>query len=191
MKNKLHRGFTLIELLIAMTIFAIITTLTSASLKSIIGEYSHINKSQKQLLATQRVLLKITQDLTQITKFSTKNSFGDKKSVFEISEDKTKIEFISSNWHNYTNQTRSNLIFVTYQLISDKLVRSSSKHIIDIDKDKLSNSVWLSGVESLEITLESKNGQKTKNIKDAIAINFELEIARTGKILHKVLLPNF
>ncbi len=191
MLNKKVKGFTLIELLIAMTIFAIIATLTSASLRSIINEYGHISQSQKQLLSTQRALLKITQDLTQITKFNTKNSFGDTKSVFAISEDKTKVEFISGSWHNYTNQKRSNLIFVTYQLISDKLIRSSSKHIIDIDKDKLSNSVWLSGVESLKITLEDKKGKVAKQIKNAIAINFELEVAKIGKILHKVLLPNF
>lgn len=63
---KKQRGFTLIEILIALTVFAILATITSSSLYNAFNARTRVNKQADRLNNLQLALSIIQQDTTQI-----------------------------------------------------------------------------------------------------------------------------
>tara|TARA_Y100001934_G_C12334043_1_gene766604 strand:- start:1422 stop:2027 length:606 start_codon:yes stop_codon:yes gene_type:complete len=61
-----NRGFTLIEILVALTLFAILATLTSSFLYKALNTREHLNKQNDMLAQLERALIIIQQDLIQI-----------------------------------------------------------------------------------------------------------------------------
>ena len=190
-KNNIYEGFTLIEILVAMAIFAIIATLSTAGLKAVINQYQATKTAQVEIISAQRALLKITQDVLQVVYRTSKNEFDKQEDSLRLDEQDLGVTLLTGGWHNWTDQTRSNLQLVHYHLVSDQLVRSHWQILDDTSPDRAINIPWVSNVESFKVALLDKDNKVITNVHKASYLAFYLTLTQLGDMVHIVPLPAY
>lgn len=189
--NPSQSGFTLVEILAAMAIFAIIATLAVTGLQAIIKQYQYTKQVQLDLLNTQRIILKMTQDIWQIVYRARINSVGQTVPSFYLDKKGDSVEFISGNRQNWTRQLRANLFLVKYHLVGDELIRSHWIKLDGSNPDELKDRVWLKGVEEFNVVLQNAQNQSVTNLNKAHHLFITLQTTHLGQSFYVVPMPSY
>lgn len=188
---KQNKGFTLVEILIAMAIFAIISVLTTLGLKTTINQYQATKTSQTQLINSQRLMLKISQDIMQIVYGQKISNKGATIPNIEFDKNNSGLSFLTGGWQNFTRQNRSNLQWVHYHLVGEELVRSHWLTLHEKEAQQAQNRTWLKGVQSFSLIFKDKNNKSTKDLKKANHLAISLELKDLGELNYVVPLPSY
>lgn len=117
------RGFTLLELLIAIAIFALIASACYRLLQSVtLVEKSSIEVWDRtdEILRAKLVLEK---DLLQMAIRPIMDESGQQLPALIARQNGKLLEFTRSGWRNFTEEGRSDLQRVSYELIENQLIR--------------------------------------------------------------------
>lgn len=140
-------GYTLIEILIALSIFALLSVITSASLYNNFKTREHIETSSKQIAQIQYALSVIERDIKQIVDKTVTIKSMQRKSAFIGNAD--TIEFTRGGFITpHEIDKLSSLKRVAYKCQGKKLVRSIYPRVDNITDVKLSNKVLLNDLSS-------------------------------------------
>lgn len=147
MANK-QQGFTLIEIMIALLIFAIIATITTAVLSSTINSASVTQRYAKNTEQLNIALSLFSSDITQ----TIDRPITDKNGMQEVSlkGNLDNITFTHTGAVNPLSQyKRSTLQRVKYSLRNHQLIRTTWPVLDQVSTTKPSNRVLLDNVESI------------------------------------------
>lgn len=189
-------GFTLLELLIAITVFAILSTIIYSGLKTVLDTEEQTRRHMDQLSQVQIGLHLIQQDIEQAVARPIRDEFGDPLPAMR-SGDLTGLlmEFTHGGYPNPLKLKRSGLQRVAYQFEDNKLYRLTWS-VLDRAQDSTPRkSLLLESLISVEInffdqqmkihgewpTVSPENGEENSYpLPKAVEISLELE--RIGKI---------
>jgi general secretion pathway protein J len=178
-KRKLRtkaQGFTLIEILIALSIFAIIASITGPFLKQMITAREGINANALQITQLQKTLFLIRNDLQQAVQDPRGNKY------FIGSE--AHLEFTRLGAYPINYQSKTHLEKVDYQIINNQLIRQTEngKQIL-IEKIHGGQFSYLNNENSM-VTAWSMEEHQTPR-----AVNIHLDLA-LGKIDSLIMLKS-
>jgi general secretion pathway protein J len=149
--GKLVTGFTLFEVLIAVSIFALISTIAMTNLIQVGRSGERISNAQQRLSDIQFAMAYMAKDMTQLINRKVRDQYGDEQNQFVLSEN--VLQFTHGGWANLLQQTRSQLQRVAYRLDDEKLLR---EHWLQLDQPYTEQRVvqtLLDGVEKFEARL--------------------------------------
>lgn len=151
-------GFTLIEVIIAMSIFAILAVLSYTGLQSVINSKTGTETELKRLQQVQMTMLTLSTDMYHLSNRDGHDALGSTLARLSAQDNDYIIEFTRNGWRNPTEQARSTLQRVAYQLDEDKLIRIYWPHIDRADDDTRVERTLITNIESLEFRfLDEKN----------------------------------
>ncbi len=183
-------AFTLFEVLVAVSIFALIGTISMTNLLQISRSSERVIDAQKQMADLQFALGYFTKDINQLVNRDIRDQYGDEQPKLQVSTE--RVTFTRAGWSNLLRHKRSDLQRVEYRLFNNKLQRrywvqldqSYSEQVIDQD--------LLSGVEHFSIQLLTKSEKSYKvwptdltsveNVSAPVALQLDLEISGFGKV---------
>jgi general secretion pathway protein J len=153
--RKLPRqhGFTLIEILMALMIFAIIATLVSGALRTIIQAHTRNDLVAQQLQDLQMVLTLMQSDIQQMTDRPILDSSGHILPSFiaNTASNTNSLEFTRSGFLNpLAAERRSTLQRVAYHLDGSNLVRETWEVLDRANTTQSAKNTLLTGVKSLK-----------------------------------------
>lgn len=151
MRSYTSRGFTLFEILVAVSIFAIIGTMTMSSLIQVGRTGEQVSESQRQLSQIQFALGYLGKDVIQLVNRKIRDQYGDEQPQLKIAEN--SLVFTRSGWSNLLGQPRSNLQRVEYRLEDDNLQRRYWPQLDQAYTEVSVEQNLLSGVEDFSIRL--------------------------------------
>lgn len=182
-----NKGFTLIEILIALTIFAIIATITSSVLYYAFNIRTRVTAEAEQLNRLQLAISLIRQDTFQAVDRAVRGndmklfaSFIGQPKLLELTRD--------GNLNPQSLEKRSTLKRIALVCEGDKLVRRTWESLDVIDKNKFESRVLLTHLSECQFnylnqTLQvlndwrqtvSQDNQK-ENLPKAIQLNISLK----------------
>src|SRR5262249_20378098 len=150
-------GFTLVELLIAITIFAIMSTITTSALYNAFTTRDRLALESKRNSALQLAFVLIERDITQIIDRKIMNEKGVFPAVFG---QESQLEFSRGGIINprFTKK-QSTLQRITYQLSKGRLIRFS-EIALDTDRENpKTKTLLLQHVTSLSFSYIDKHKQ--------------------------------
>lgn len=169
--NKL--GFTLLELMVAISIFTILGIGSYRLLSGEIAAQELLRAHSSELQQWQRGLLKLQQDLLQITPRPIRTAYDDKEAA--LLGDSSQLTFTRSGWSNPLQQARSQLQRVRYRLGKQTALKEDRFDHNDSDHPHLLRDYWrvldqaqdsepltqvvIQSVTSLEIRYLNKQGK--------------------------------
>ncbi len=188
--NRLsEKGFTLFEILVAVSIFAVISTMSMSSLIQVGRSGEQISESQRQLAELQFALSYLGKDIIQMVGRKVRDQYGDEQPQLSIAED--RLTFSRLGWSNLLQQKRSNLQRVEYRLVGKALHRRfwpqldqaytdvSIEQALLQDVEKFSVRLITEGKEKIESwPLDQQNSTATR----PVALELTLELAGFGQI---------
>ncbi len=125
MQQQQSKGFTLLELLVAITIFAILATISYSSLSNVIRQQEASEKYGDKLKKLQLAVTMMQRDFSQITFQSSRDEYGTLQApVSTRSDPDALLEFSRNGWHNPAKQMRSTQQRVSYYVEDDTLYRA-------------------------------------------------------------------
>jgi general secretion pathway protein J len=151
MMNSSSRGFTLFEILVAVSIFAIIGTMTMSSLIQVGRTGEQVSEAQRELSRIQFALGYLGKDVIQLVNRKIRDQFGDEQPQLKITEN--SLVFTRSGWGNLLGQPRSNLQRVEYRLDDDNLQRRYWPQLDQAYTEMTVEQNLLSNVEDFSIRL--------------------------------------
>lgn len=200
MRKGLNQGFTLLEILIALTVFAILATITSTALYHIFHTRSRVNLQADRLNELQMAVSLLSRDTQQVvyrpirsTEMRLQPAFTGQKNSMEMTR------------AGYTNpgalEKRSSLERVALLCEGDQLLRRSWPVLDSPHPEKFQQTVLISGVrnchfnylnQALELLSEwrennSDQGPAKEPFPKAVQINFE--IPEWGVFNYLLILP--
>ena len=103
------RGFTLIELLVAMTVLAVMAAIAYGGLNNIIRQYQQTEDEVARMVALQRTLVMLSNDLHQLQPRSVREPFhGDPEGAFVAAESADyQVVFTRGGWSNPAGRRRA------------------------------------------------------------------------------------
>lgn len=195
-KRSIH-GFTLFEILVAVSIFAIIGTMTMSSLIQVGRTGERVSDSQLQLAQIQFALGYLGRDIIQLVNRKVRDQFGDEQPQLKITDN--SLVFTRTGWSNLLGQPRSNLQRVEYRLEDDVLQRRYWPQLDQAFSEVKVEQNLLSGVEDFTITLLTTGTEKYDSwpitiqnnapIKP-VAIELTFELTNFGQIRRIYELPD-
>ena len=116
------RGFTLIELLVAMTVLAVMAAIAYGGLNNIIRQYQQTEDEVARMVALQRTLVMLSNDLHQLQPRSVREPFhGDPEGAFVAAESADyQVVFTRGGWSNPAGRRRATLQRVAWRLNPDE-----------------------------------------------------------------------
>ncbi len=186
---NLNKGFTLIEILIAVSILAIVSVLSINSLNSIIIQFESTKQAQTQFIGLERALIQMTKDIMQMVQRNNQGAFSNRVPSFSYGQ--KGLDLLSGGWKNWTDQKRSNLQHIRYELIGDKLTRRTWK-VLDpkLEEDSKTKDM-LDQVEEFKIVFYNKKHNKVRKFSQATYLAIQLTLEEFGKFEYWVLLPDY
>jgi len=148
------QGFTLFEILVAVSIFAVISSMSMSSLIQVGRTGEKVSESQRQLSEIQFALGYLSKDIVQMVNRKVRDQYGDEQPQLLVAEN--RLAFTRNGWSNLLQQPRSNLQRVQYQLVENNFQR---RYWPELDQSYTEVSVTqtlLQKVESLSIKLLTK-----------------------------------
>lgn len=187
MRNK--QGFSLIEILIALSIFALIASITSISLHLAFETRSKINAKLSHLERLQLALTHIARDIPQI---ATRSIYaGDMRYYKAIIASPDYLEFTRDGLSNpEQKETRSTLKRVAYLCRDSALWRRSWQSLDEPNRKKHIDKKLLGHLKDCHFAYLDKNNQllsnwealnaRSEQLPKAIQLN--LDFKKEGKI---------
>jgi general secretion pathway protein J len=121
-----QNGFTLLELLIAVSIFAVISTIAYSGLGAVLNTREHTEKTADRLSELQLALTIMQRDIEQATARSVRDEYGDSKEAFlGNSQSGSYIEFTKNGHSNPLKQVKSSLQHIIYHFSEGELTRTT------------------------------------------------------------------
>ncbi|MBN1378625.1 MAG: type II secretion system minor pseudopilin GspJ [Gammaproteobacteria bacterium] len=150
-QKQLLKGFTLLELLVAMAVFAALAVAAYGSLNSVLKTRDHTSKAAVSLQRLQMGMTILQRDFMQLTDTSARDEYGDLLSPFITPSDNSNLlEFTHSGWNNPTNQPRSNLQRVAYELEDNTLYREYWPQLQPGSRQEPVRAILLEDIEEVE-----------------------------------------
>lgn len=148
--SKRQAGFTLLEIIIALMIFALVATMATIGLRTVIRNQSKLNQATDTIAKLQLGITILQQDITQIIQRAATDAQGSQLS--SIQSNGNKLSFTTANNPNpFNSAARGQLMRVSYQLSGNTLTRTiwpnvdappNSKPIVQILFKHISNLTW-------------------------------------------------
>ena len=167
-----QRGFTLVEILVAIAIFSLIASASTAVLTNVIAASEQSSQSIERLQSLQRAMMVIERDLLQAVNRAPRiGGVDNNTTVFfggagEMQSTHDGVSFVRNGWQNpMWLLPRSNMQGVAYRLNSDNVLERL--HTLFVDNDL--------GVDPLVRPLLT--GVTDLNIEFMVAINSRNEIS--------------
>jgi general secretion pathway protein J len=155
------RGFTLIELLIAMTVLAVMAALAYGGLNGLIRQYQQTDEQVARMVALQRTLVMLGNDLLQVQPRSVREPFqGDREGAL-VADDVADfpLAFTRGGWSNPAQRRRATLQRVGWRLHDGQVERA---HWQLVDRAQGAEPVitpLVDGVETLSWRFRARDGQ--------------------------------
>jgi general secretion pathway protein J len=123
---KRRGGFTLIEVLIAMSITALVATLSFSSLSAVLSSVESLREHGQRTAEMNRAWTIVSRDLRQFTLRPVRDQFGEAESaMFGGAAVDNSLSFTRTGWHNPNLRLRSELQRIRYRLEDNILWRES------------------------------------------------------------------
>lgn len=156
--RNLATGFTLFEVLIAVSIFALISTIAMTNLIQVGRVGERISNAQQRLSDIQFAMAYMAKDMTQLISRKVRDQYGDEQNQFMLSDN--ALQFTHTGWANLLQQTRSQLQRVAYRLDDEKLLREYWLHLDQGYNSEPVQQALLDGVEKFEVRLITTGDDK-------------------------------
>lgn len=178
-------GFTLIEILIALSVFAILATLSTSALYYAFQTKDRLSKMNDGLNQLQLSLGLMERDFLQVIKRDVR---GNEMHIFSFFIGETNyVEFTRAGFSNPAMlERRSTLKRVAYLCESNKLIRRVWDSLDTPSRKKYQDKILLDNLVSCEFNYYSPNLERLKNWSGT-----ELSSTQLNYILPKALLFNF
>lgn len=153
-----HRGFTLIEILIALTIFAILATLTSSSLYYAFNTRTQVNLQADRLNQLQLAVSLLQQDLSQIIDRAVR---GNEMRLFPaIIGQNQYLEFTRDGMANPQSQNkRSHLKRVALVCLEGNLIRRTWLVLDPINRNNYEDKILIDNLNACAFNYLNQNLQ--------------------------------
>ncbi|MCC5810747.1 MAG: type II secretion system minor pseudopilin GspJ [Ectothiorhodospiraceae bacterium] len=116
-------GFTLVELMVAIGIFAVMSAMAFAGLRSVVDTREGVQAQAERMKSIQQAMALIERDFQQIIARGIRDPFGDPREAM-LSDDLTDVEFTRAGLTNPLGLVRSESQRVGYRIDDeDMLVR--------------------------------------------------------------------
>lgn len=196
------KGFTLIEILVALIIFAIIASITSATLYQAFNTRDKVNLVADKLNQIELTMALIEQDTSQAIARSVRGN--DLRLIPVFIGENQYVEFSRSGVLNPNQSHRSSsLQRIAYRCQDGKLYRKSWHEIDSFDRNRFQQKVMLSEVESCRFeyinrTLNIlKEWRPQRSIRERLmrpellpqAIRIKLTLKKWGKLQPVFIVP--
>jgi len=147
---KKAKGFTLIEILIALTVFAILATLTSSILYYSFNTRTRVNAQAERLNSLQLAVSIMQQDITQIVARAIR---GNEMRLFPVIIGRTDyLEFTRDGALNPLSQEkRSTLTRVALVCHDQQLLHRTWENLDSVDRNKYEDKVLVDNVKQCHI----------------------------------------
>lgn len=109
--SRRQKGFTLLEVLIAMALFSLLGVACYQLLERITHTDHRVHQHERQLRYLQRALSIFERDLTQAIAYPVNGSSARQALIGGLEE----IQLVRGGWSNPLQQTRNNLLLVSYR----------------------------------------------------------------------------
>ena len=181
--NKQH-GFTLLELLVAITIFAVVTTMAYGGLQTVLTSRDRITEQSNQLAELQLAFTIISRDLQQSIPRPVRDEFGDSRPALFSGASDQLLELTHNGAINLLDQNRSDLQRITYSLEDEQLIRKIWPTLDHAQAEDPQEMIIFNKVQNVEIRLLNEDGEWQQEWDDtddiiampvAVEINIELE----------------
>ena len=155
--NKL-KGFTLLEILIALTIFAVLATITSSSLYYAFTTRLKVNEQANRLNSLQLAVSILQQDTAQIVDRAIR---GNEMRLFPVIVGQAEyMEFTRDGLTNPNSKDkRSTLKRVGFACLEGKLIRRTWDSLDVIDRNKYKDRVLIDKVDECHFSYLNHNLQ--------------------------------
>ncbi|MBL7000417.1 MAG: type II secretion system minor pseudopilin GspJ [Gammaproteobacteria bacterium] len=183
------RGFTLFEILVAVSIFAVISSMTMSSLIQVGRTGEKVSESQQQLSEIQFALGYLSKDIVQMSNRKIRDQYGDEQPQLLITEN--RLAFTRNGWSNLLQQPRSNLQRVQYQLVDNNFQRVYWPELDQSYTEVSVTQTLLQKVEEFSVKLLTKgqesfeswplDAQNTSAV-SPIAIELTLKLTGLGQV---------
>lgn len=198
MKRK--AGYTLLEVLVALTVFAILATITASAMYHAFNTRARVNDQANQLNAIQVTMALIARDTTQV---ADRSIFGNEMHHFPpFVGESTYLEFTRGGSVNPSEQERrSTLKRVAYICAGKKLIRRGWESLDTPARKNRQDKVLLDNLEACSFaylshsrqilpewrTYATQQTQKQETL--PIGLQFNLTISEWGNMTLLFILP--
>lgn len=159
MKRK-PGGFTLVELLIALSIFALLTTIAYSGLNQILHAGGRTAEADSQLRGLQMAMVTLQRDFSQLTPRPIQDGLGGRLPALQLTTAfNSNIELTRSGWHNPLQEKRSLLQRVFYFQRDDQLIRTHWNQLDRTSTTKLIESPILKGIQQFRVRVLDQQHQ--------------------------------
>lgn len=159
--SQAQHGFTLTEMLVAITIFAIVATISYSSLSTALITRERTEAFHRDLTDLQIAIQIIDKDFRQILNRPVRDPFGGAEmfAALRIGSNDSLVEFTHSGWPNPLNMPRSELRRVAYRIDDNKLIRQHWQHV---DRESASDPIvteLMHKIDDLTVTVIDQNNE--------------------------------
>lgn len=156
-------GFTLIEVLVAMSIFAVLTTLAYMSLGQTLSNAEILSSRMDRLQAIQRTMRYLSNDLASASPRPVRDELGSEylPAVMVSAANDFALAVTHGGWTNPAGLPRSTQQRTVYLLDDGKLFRIYYSVLDPTYANEAISTEILDGVERLEFLLIQDNGEST------------------------------
>ena len=143
------QGFTLLELLVALAIFALIAIMAYSGLGVVLTTHQQTNQHASQLAHLQKTLLWLERDIEQHVARPIRNQYGDRQVALQGTV--ASLELTRAGWRNPTQQKRSSLQRVAYQLEDETLQRLYWSVLDRAQDTQIKKMDLLNGIKEIQL----------------------------------------
>lgn len=120
-----HQGFTLLEVLIALSLFAVLSTMAFGGLNQLLGQHQQLQQRQQRFVDLQSAIQVLERDFSQIQPRTIRDAFGDTQASLKGSQTPESIYALTTKtWFNPHDAQGVLLQRIAYQWQDNKLWRS-------------------------------------------------------------------
>jgi general secretion pathway protein J len=155
------RGFTLIELLIAMTVLAVMAALAYGGLNGLIRQFQQTDEQVARMVALQRTLVMLGNDLTQIQPRSVREEFHGDRAGALVADDVADfpLAFTRGGWSNPAQRRRTTLQRVGWRLHEGRVERAHWQLVDRAQGEIPVITPLVDGVAALRWRFRARDGQ--------------------------------
>ena len=189
-------GFTLLELLVAITIFAIITTIAYGGLQTVLNSRDRITEQSEQLAELQLAFTIISRDIQQSVPRPVRDEFGTPVQALFSGASEQLLELTHNGAINLLDQNRSDLQRISYSLKDEQLTRNVWPTLDRSQSEDTQEMVLLKKVQNIEIRLLDEDGEWKQEWENAdaeimmpVAMEINIELENWGVIKRVLQIP--
>lgn len=153
-------GFTLLELLVALSIFAVLTTMAYGGLRSVLDTRAVSQRQATQLAQIQMAFTFMERDIEQAVDRPVRDAYGSaptkSKPLQGVEKGTPLLELTRAGWRNPSGAPRSNLQRIAYQVKDKRLLRLSWNVLDQAPDSAPQETVLLENVKAAELRFFDK-----------------------------------